>query len=94
MLADALRRPRRTRSQGRLSASERKRNLRGAIALNPGYENPGHGETLAGRNIVLVDDVMTSGATVGECVRVLDAAGVERVDVLTLARVGGPPVNP
>ena len=94
VLADALRRPRRTRSQGRLSASERKRNLRGAIALNPGYENPGHGETLAGRNIVLVDDVMTSGATVGECVRVLDAAGVERVDVLTLARVGGPPVNP
>jgi predicted amidophosphoribosyltransferase len=36
---------------------------------------------------LLIDDVLTSGATVGECARVLKRAGAARVDVLTLARV-------
>ena len=89
VLPDLLVRHRRTRSQGHLSAQERGRNLRGAIALRPG-----HGETVAGRNIVLVDDVMTSGATIGECARVLNASRANRVDVLTLARVGVPFMNP
>lgn len=88
VLSDALRRTRRTRPQGHLSARERGRNLRGAIALYPR-----HDEAVAGRNIILVDDVMTSGATVGECARVLNASGANRVDVLTLARVGGPSMN-
>lgn len=40
-----------------------------------------------GKRVLLIDDVLTSGATVGECVRVLLRGGAERVEVLTLARV-------
>jgi predicted amidophosphoribosyltransferase len=40
--------------------------------------------------VVLVDDVLTSGATAGHCARALKRAGAERVDVLTLARVALP----
>ena len=43
-------------------------------------------EAVAGRRILLVDDVMTTGATVEACARILRSAGAERVDVLTLAR--------
>lgn len=42
---------------------------------------------VAGRRVLLVDDVMTTGATANECARVLRAAGARRIDVLTLARV-------
>lgn len=44
-------------------------------------------ERVTGRRVLLVDDVMTTGATADECARVLLAAGARRVDVLTLARV-------
>jgi len=43
-----------------------------------------------GRHVVLVDDVLTTGATLGECTRVLLATGAALVDVLTLARVPRP----
>jgi ComF family protein len=76
---DLLRRRRRTPSQGRLGRLARARNIAGAFAVRPGAE-------LGGRRIVLVDDVMTTGATVGECARLLRRAGAARVDVLTLAR--------
>jgi predicted amidophosphoribosyltransferase len=42
------------------------------------------------RNILLIDDVMTTGATLEACCRVLKAAGAKRVDVLTLSRVISP----
>ena len=42
---------------------------------------------IAGRNIVLVDDVLTTGATAGACAQVLKDAGAARVDVLTFALV-------
>lgn len=75
-----LRRRRHTPSQGHLGASARRRNLQGAIALGK-YE-----ADLRGIDIVLIDDVMTTGATVEACARVLLKAGAGDVDVLTVAR--------
>ena len=76
---DWLVRQRRTPSQGRLGPLARARNVRGAFALRPGCE-------VAGKRLVLVDDVLTTGATVEECARVLRREGAAFVGVLTLAR--------
>ncbi len=78
----ALARGRYTPSQGSRGRAARARNVRGAFAVP---ERQRH--LVAGRRVLLVDDVLTSGATVGECARVLRRAGAESVDVLTLARV-------
>ena len=83
---DWLVRRRRTPSQGRLGPLGRARNVRGAFALR-------HGREIRGMRIVLVDDVLTTGATVEECARVLRREGAAFVGVLTLARAlraGGP----
>ena len=77
--ADCLVRRRRTPSQGRLGATARARSVRGAFALRPG-------RSIRGKRIVLIDDVLTTGATVEECARVLRRGGAEFVGVLTLAR--------
>jgi ComF family protein len=77
--ADYLVRRRRTPSQGKRNAAARERNVRGAFAVKAG-------RTVKGSCILLVDDVFTTGATVGECARVLRRAGARQVDVLTLAR--------
>ncbi|MEQ9327294.1 MAG: ComF family protein [Rhodospirillales bacterium] len=82
MLADALVRQRATPPQGRLGRRQRLRNIAGAIAVRPVRR-----ERLLGRRILLIDDVMTTGATVSACVRALRRAGAESVDVLTIARV-------
>lgn len=71
-----------TRSQTELSAAERERNLAGAIRVRPGASG-----RLEGRNVILVDDVITTGTTVGVCARVLKRAGARRVEVLALALV-------
>jgi ComF family protein len=76
---DWLSRRRRTASQGKRNAAARERNVRGAFVLKPGRE-------VRGKRVVLIDDVFTTGATVGECARVLRRAGALRIDVLTLAR--------
>src|SRR6056297_1472483 len=76
--ADVLRRSRATVTQSELPADRRAGNVKGAFALRrlpPGV-----------RHAVLVDDVMTTGATLGECARVLKRAGVARVDVWVIAR--------
>jgi ComF family protein len=81
-LPDLLVRHRATPSQGGLGATARARNVAGAFALNPR-----HADRVKGSRIVLVDDVLTTGATVSACARVLRRGGAARVDVLTLARV-------
>jgi ComF family protein len=81
-LPDALQRTRSTPPQGGLDRKQRQQNVKGAFALNPRYTS-----ALGGQAVVLVDDVLTTGATANECARVLLAAGAARVDVLTLARV-------
>ena len=80
VVPDLLVRRRRTRSQGGLDRTGRRRNVAGAFALR-------RKGSVEGKRVVLVDDVLTTGATVGECARVLLRAGAARVDVLTLARV-------
>ena len=81
--ADALMRAKRTPSQGGLSAVGRRRNVSGAFAVR----DP---EAVRGKRLVLIDDVMTTGATLNACARVLKRAGAARVDALCLARVVKP----
>lgn len=77
---DVLRRVRATPPQGHLGRARRRENVRGAFrVMRP--------DRIAGRRVLLVDDVLTTGATVAECARLLRRAGAESVDVLTLARV-------
>jgi len=79
---DILFRRRRTRSQGGLGRAERARNVRAAFRVDAAART-----WVAGRRIVLVDDVLTTGATAEECARTLKAAGASQVVVITLARV-------
>lgn len=77
-----LTRTRRTQPQVGLTQEQRRANVAGAFAITLGK-----GTALADRNIVLVDDVITTGATVEACARVLMREGAARVDVLALALV-------
>lgn len=78
----ALIRTRRTRPQPGLSRQERRSNVRGAFAV-PRL----HAAEIAGRAVLLIDDVVTTGATVAACAETLKAAGARRIDVLALALV-------
>lgn len=80
-----LRRVRATRAQVGLEARERRRNVRGAFAAAPGA-----GERIAGRRVVLVDDVVTTGATANACARAMVEAGARQVDLVAFALVCGP----
>ena len=81
-LPDALVRLRPTSSQDGKSREQRYVNLDGVFRVSPG-----RGERIAGRPVLLVDDVMTSGATLTGCAEVLRAAGAADVAVVVLARV-------
>lgn len=80
---DTLIRTRATPIQGHLNRQERARNVARAFSVNPKRD-------VAGKNILLIDDVYTTGATVSECAKALKKSGAARVDVLTLARVVRP----
>ena len=81
-IPDALLRIRHTQPQQGLSVKERNKNVRGAFAVKESYL-----KTLKGKNVLLIDDVFTSGATLNECARILKAKGAAEVNVLTIARV-------
>lgn len=70
---------RHTADQKGLGGRQRRENVRGAFCVRKGL-------TLAGERVLLVDDVMTTGATCGECAAVLRAAGADWVQVAVLAR--------
>lgn len=78
----ALKRIKATASQGGLSARARRANVAGAFTLRQAARRQ-----VNGRRVLLVDDVLTTGATLEGCVRALKAGGAAQVDVLTLARV-------
>ncbi len=82
VMVDALHRTRATPTQGHMKRKERQKNVHGAFVLNPRYA-----QSLENKIVVLIDDVLTTGATVNECSRILLQAGATSVHVLTLARV-------
>ena len=87
VLPSNLSRVRDTHSQTSLGTSQREENVRGAFEVRtPARIN--------GKNVLLVDDVLTTGLTASECARVLKGAGARMVYVLTVARSVGPDQEP
>jgi ComF family protein len=80
LLRRALRRDRPTDQQALLPRPARRENVRNAFTSCP--------REVTGRHVLLVDDVMTTGATAGECAKVLKKAGASEVSVLTLVTAG------
>ena len=85
---DALVRTRRTAPLDEKSPEERAREVAGSIVVRPSRVG-----LVAGRTVLLVDDVMTSGATANACAAALLEAGALAVDVLVAARVPDPRLN-
>ncbi len=79
---DAIVRKRATASQGGKSGQGRRRNVAGVFEVPPRWRG-----RVAGKRLLLVDDVLTTGATAEGCARALKAAGAARVDVAVIARV-------
>lgn len=67
-------------SQGHLSIKDRKLNVSGAFSVKNPFK-------IKGKNILIIDDVFTTGATINECAKVLKSAGARRIFVVTFARV-------
>ncbi|HBH61780.1 MAG TPA: hypothetical protein DDX85_08600 [Nitrospiraceae bacterium] len=77
-MTDALVKMRDTRPQVGLSSDERRKNMRNAFGVQ-------NNMAIQGKDILLIDDVSTTGATIRECSRVLKKAGAGDIHVLTLA---------
>ncbi len=80
----SLRRRRATKPQVGLTRAQRRDNMEGAFAVLKR-----HRLRIQGANILLIDDVITTGATVNACARALKRAGAARIDVLAVAMVAG-----
>lgn len=78
---DALQRTRHTPQQAGLTREERLENVRGAFAASPKKTSQ-----IEGKRVMLVDDVLTTGATLHACTDALKAAGAQAVYILTLGR--------
>jgi len=81
-LSDSVIRKRNTRTQTGLSREQRQRNVKGAFKFTGKVD-------LCGKNLLLVDDVLTTGATMSECARTLKSAGADKVWGVTLAVAAG-----
>lgn len=81
-LANTMTRRRFTGPQKGLNRRSRQKNVRMAFTVTPAAKT-----NIKGKHLVLIDDVMTSGATVNECAKLLKREGAARITVLTVARV-------
>ena len=81
VMPNALKRIKPTQPQTGLSRTEREKNVRGAFEVNTKYIG-----TIAGKSLLLIDDVMTTSATLQQCTKSLLKSGASTVNVLTLAR--------
>jgi ComF family protein len=79
-VSNAMRRRKATPPQAGLTSAERRTNMAGAFRVRRRDE-------IEGRHVLLIDDVLTTGATAGACAAALKRAGAARVTVLALARV-------
>lgn len=79
--ADSLKRIRNTKPQMKLLAAERKQNIKNAFSLLPVMNN----EPIT-QNVLLIDDVWTTGSTLKECCYILKRGGIKQVWALTIAR--------
>lgn len=79
MLKNTLDKTRRTRYQNELLKSERLKNLHGAFSVSPKAD-------IENKKILLIDDIMTTGSTLGECAKTLLRGGAKSVKCFTLAR--------
>jgi len=84
LLPDGLKRIRATQPQPGLTRKQRLENVKGAFIVHPR-----HAGTIKGKTVLLIDDVMTTSATLHECTQALLKAGAMQVNVLTLAKKAG-----
>jgi ComF family protein len=80
VLKNALKRKKNTKDQTNLSPQQREENVKGAFVVT-------QPDMINGKNIILVDDVITTGATLSECARMLKQAGAEKILGMTIAVV-------
>ncbi len=80
-LPDVLVRKRITKTQTKLSRSLRQANVAGAFAVRKRKKG-----LVSNRNVIIIDDIVTTAATTAECARALLSAGCEKIRVLSLAR--------
>ncbi len=83
-IADALKRLKMTEMQAMLNPAERLLNVCEAFAVKPGF-----GRRLADASVVLLDDVVTTGATASACIAELRNAGVRKIQIIAVAHAGG-----